>query len=408
MKVLLVNKFNFLRGGSDKYFLDLASLLSANGIEIAKFCMHHPNNLPDKYNKYWLDHINFGKFEWKSAWKYLARMFYSREAKDKFEKMIQDFQPDIIHLNNIYHQISPSILDVAKKHNLPVIMHLHDYKLVCGNYKMFNNGQICEKCKGGKHFKCTTTTCFKKSFFKSFLVMIEMYLHHKVLKIYEKNVDMYIAPSEFMRKKMIDWGVPAEKINTLHHFIDLKEFNPEYELGDYLLYFGRLSEEKGIDYLLEAIKMSPDAKLKIVGAGPMSGFVKKRIEELKISQRVELIGPKYNEELKNILCKSYAVIVPSRWYEVFGLVSMEAGGLGKAVLGADIGGIPEVIKDKQTGILFNPFLKEDLAMKISWAIDHPSEISAMGRAGRQFVAQEFDPGKHFNGLMSLYKKVSIL
>lgn len=405
MKVLLVNKFNFLRGGSDKYFLDLAGLLSAQGIEVAKFCMQHPNNFSDRSSKHWVSHLNFSEFKWQSAWKYLTRMFYSQEAKRKFEDMILDFQPDVIHLHNIYHQISPSILDVAKQYNIPVVMHLHDYKLVCGNYKMFNQGRICEKCHGGKHFHCATSTCFKKSFFKSLLVTMEMYLHHKVLNIYHQNIRMYIAPSEFMRQKMIAWGVPAEKLQTLHHFLNLEEFTPEYQLGEYLLYFGRLSEEKGIDTLLDAIQMTPEAKLKIVGAGPMSGFVKAKIKELQLSKRVELIGPKYNEDLKEIIRQSLAVVVPSRWYEVFGLVSMEAAGLGKAVIGADIGGIPEVIKDKQTGLLFNPFSKEDLAKKISWIIEHPVEISIMGQAGREMVRQEFNPTKHLNGLLKIYEQV---
>jgi len=401
----MVNKFNFLQGGADKYFLDLSALLNAHGFDVAHFCMHHPSNLPDRCSTYFVSHLNFNKFSWKSAWKYLGRMFYSLEVKRKFSQLVFEFQPDVIHLHNIYHQISPSILDIAREKKIPVVMHLHDYKLVCGNYKMFHHGNICEACKGGRHWRCITHRCFKNSILKSLIVAFEMYLHHRVLNIYDRNIAYYIAPSEFMRKKMIEWGIDQKKIKMVHHFMETRDLAPEYRVGEYFLYFGRLSEEKGIDQLLGAVNLVPNAKLKLVGAGSMSSFVKTEIARLNLSQRVELIGPKYAEELKNMIRQSLAVVVPSRWYEVFGLVSMEASALGKAVLAADIGGIPEVVKDQRTGLLFNPFVKEDLAEKMQWMLDHRDVLPGFGRAGRRFVEEAFNPEKHFNQINDLYKQV---
>jgi len=140
MKVLLVNKYNFIKGGSDKYFLDLANLLSKQpGIKVAKFCMSHPQNLPDKYSRYFVSGLNFDRFRLHDLFKYLGRVFYSFEAKRKFANLLDDFRPDIIHLHNIYHHLSPSILTAAKERRIPIIMHVHDYKLVCPNYKMFSN-----------------------------------------------------------------------------------------------------------------------------------------------------------------------------------------------------------------------------------------------------------------------------
>jgi glycosyltransferase involved in cell wall biosynthesis len=405
MKVLMVNKFNYLRGGADKYFLDLSHLLQINGVEVAHFCMHHPQNMPDKHNQYFVSYLNFNKFSWRSALKYFSRMFYSFEAKEKFERLVIDFAPDVIHLHNIYHQLSPSILSVAKKYHIPVVMHLHDYKLVCPNYKMFHHGKICESCSGGKYWRCITHRCFQNSLFKSILVAMEMWLHHKVLKIYEKNVACYIAPSDFMRNKMIANGVLADKLQTIHHFLDTNDLQPQYDVGNYFLYVGRLSEEKGIEQLLQATQMVRGARLKIVGAGSMSNFVKKEIARLQINDRVEIIGPKYHEELQHIVRDSLAVVVPSIWYEVFGLVALEASALGKAVLAADIGGLPEVVQDKVSGLLFNPFLASDLAAKMQWASTHQIELSAMGRSGRSLVEQNFTPQEHFSKIMGVYKEV---
>ncbi|KKQ59875.1 MAG: group 1 glycosyl transferase [Parcubacteria group bacterium GW2011_GWE2_38_18] len=174
MRVLLVNKFNYLKGGADKYFIELAETLNQAGVETAKFCMSDEKNLPDKNNKYFLSKIDFNDFKLGDAFKYLGRILFSIEAAKKFESLLNDFKPDIVHIHNIYHQISPSILRVAKRHKLPVVMHLHDFKLLCPNYKMYTQNQVCERCKGGKFFNCTRYRCLKNSYAKSLLATIEM------------------------------------------------------------------------------------------------------------------------------------------------------------------------------------------------------------------------------------------
>jgi glycosyltransferase involved in cell wall biosynthesis len=404
MKVLLVNKFNFVKGGADKYFLEVADLLTSRGVKVAKFAMRHPNNLPDKWSKYWPSGINFDRFQINNFFKYLSHIFWNREAAEQFDQLIVDFKPDIVHINNIYHHLSPSILPVAKRRGLPVVMHLHDYKLVCPNYKMFARGRIDESAKGGHYWRCVLRRSVKNSYLKSALAAAEMWLHHKVLKVYEKNVDLYIAPSQFMKHKMVDWGVPADKITVLYHFIDVKKFKPDFSPGNYLLYFGRLDKEKGVDNLLAAMtKVAAPVKLKIIGSGPEYKPLKALTKELALGERVEFLGPKYGETLKKIIARAYLVVIPSRWYEVFGLVNLEAAALGKFVIAAASGGIPEAVQASHTALLYQPESVAELATKLNWSLANPQVVAEGGREAREFVSQHFSPDKHFGGLMKIYE-----
>ena len=405
MKVLLVNKFNWLKGGADKYFLDLADLLQANNIEVAKFCMKHPNNLPSKYDHYFVSNIDFNK---RSLWqmlRYVGRILYSFEAKRKFAQLLKEFQPDIIHIHNIYHQISPSILTVAKQHHIPVVMHVHDYKLVCPNYKMFCQGQICERCKHHKFYNCLLHRCFKQSFIRSLLVTIEMYWHHSILHIYEKNIDHYICPSQFMADKLVEWGVAKDKLQTILHYIDTNKYQANFDLGNYFLFFGRLDKEKGVDILVKAVAQVPEAKLKIVGFGPEHKTIKELISQHKLENRVDIVGPKYGDELKEIIQKAYAVVVPSLWYEVFGLVILEAAALGKVTIVAKIGGMPEAVQDQKTALLFQPGSVEDLVDKINWAVHNPQDMAQMAQQARHYMEEAFTPGKHLAQILGVYQKL---
>ncbi|KKR20262.1 MAG: group 1 glycosyl transferase [Parcubacteria group bacterium GW2011_GWE2_39_37] len=402
MRVLLVNKFNYLKGGADKYFIELAELLNQGRVETAKFCMAYEKNLPDKDSGYFLKKIDFNDFKFSFIFKYLSRILFSFEAAKKFELLLNDFKPDIVHIHNIYHQISPSILMVAKKHKLPIVMHLHDFKLLCPNYKMYTQDQVCERCKGGKFFNCTKYRCLKNSYVKSLLATIEMYFHHKILRIYEKNIIQFIAPSEFVKNKAIEWGIPAEKISLLPYFIKLDEFTPDFTVGNYWLYFGRLEKEKGIYTLLEAINMVNDGKLKIVGIGSESENIKKYIIENNLSSKVELLGAKYGQDLKLLIAQARAVIVPSEWYEVSGIVNLEALALGKLVIASNIGGIKEIITDNQTGLLFTPGSVSELAEKMKIAAEN--DLMELAKAGRESVVIKYNDKFHLNKILELYKR----
>ncbi|NCN25245.1 glycosyltransferase family 1 protein [Candidatus Falkowbacteria bacterium CG10_big_fil_rev_8_21_14_0_10_37_14] len=406
MKVLLVNKFNFVKGGADKYFLDLAGWLSAEpNIEVAKFCMRHPDNFPDKYSKYFVSQVNYSKISFHEKLRSAMRLLWSTEAARQFEKLLKDFKPDVIHIHNIYHQISPSILPIAKAHGIPVVMHIHDYKLVCPNYKMFTNGQIDESCKSKNYWRCVVNRCVKNSFLKSALVALEMSLHHSWLKVYEKNIDLYLSPSKFVKEKLGEWGWPKEQIKVVPHCIEAYKYKPSYTLGDYFLFFGRLDTEKGVDLLLKAFKQAKQQKLKlkIVGSGPERKNLTNLVKELSLQNRVEFIGPKHSDELNKIIRGAYTVVVPSRWYEVFGLVNLEAAVLGKLVIAADIGGIPEVISNGHSGLLFKANSVDDLATKLDWCAHNPGQVEDFAREARRYVETNFSQSKHIAKILAIYK-----
>jgi len=280
-------------------------------------------------------------------------------------------------------------------------MTIRDYKLVCPSYTMFLNGMPCEKCKNGKYYHCFLNKCTKDSYAKSFLNTVEMYLHHKILHIYDQ-IDLFIATSRFLKHKITEMGF-KQKMVYLPNFVIFDELKPSFKWkGKSLIYFGRLSPEKGLFTLLDAIK-AVDVKLKIFGDGPIRTDLKEKVRKEKI-RNVFFFGHKSQDELKNEIKKSMFVIFPSEWYEPFGLVTIESFALGKPVIGARIGGIPELVHDGRTGFTFEPGDVDDLRDKIEKVISMPqSQVQAMGEAARTFVEENFNPEKHYQGLMEIYQ-----
>jgi len=404
MKVLLVNKFNFIKGGADRYFLELAELLTTRGVTVAKFCLSHPDNLSDKYSRYWPSGVNFDNWRWSLIFKYAGHIFWNHEASKKFERLIKDFKPDVVHVHSIFHHLSPSILPIAKRHGVPVVMHLHDYQLICPNWQMFSRGQIDESAKGGRYWRAIGRRSIKNSYFKSAVAAAAMWLHHRVLKVYEKNIDCYIAPSRFTANKVAEWGMDAKKIKFLPHFIKVDN-RGVVRCGDYWLYLGRLSEEKGLDILIRAMaKTGSRLTLKIVGAGPEFRSLSSLARDLPMAAPVEFLGPKQGFEVRRLLAGAYAVIVPSKCYEVFGLAALEAAAAGKFVIAANIGGLPEIFAgEPQTALLFHPGNINDLATKLKWTEAHPMAVAEGGAAARDLVRRRFNPGDHYRALMNIYK-----
>ncbi len=365
MKILNVNKFNYPRGGADKYFIDLSHELEKQGDEVAIFSMHHPKNLASPYAKYFVSRFSFNEGAALNFLKAPERVIYSLEAKRKFKKLVNDFKPDIIHIHNIYHQISPSILDIARRYKIPVVMHLHDYKLICPNYQLFINGKTCEDCNPKKYFNCIRKRCFKNSLAKSTLAALEMFIHHSVLKVYENSINTFIAPSNFMKEKLVSFAWPESKIRVVINPFSSELLKEGRSLNiseeNYLLFFGRLSEEKGLRILIEAAAIS-NSKLKFVGIGPEEENLKQLANYLKVE--ADFLGFKNGEELKSIILKAQAVVIPSIWYENMPLSLLEALNLGKLVIASNIGGMPEIIKHGQNGLLFKAGDKNDLAAKI--------------------------------------------
>ncbi len=404
MKILQVNKFYYPKGGADKYFLDLEESLKKAGHEVAVFSMADKKNLPSPFSDYFVSNFDFNNLNWRQKMFAPGRIIYNQEAKKKFRLLVENFQPDIIHIHNIYHQISPSILDVAKSHQIPVVMHLHDYKLICPNYSLFANGKPCEDCLPNKYFHCVKRRCFKSSLLKSLLVSLEMYIHHRVLKIYEKNISAFIAPSLFMKNKVTESGWPAEKISVIvnpYPEATEGESGNINEKKDYLLCFGRLSEEKGIDVLIKAAKNS-HLPIKIAGSGPEEKNLKQLSGE--IGSSVEFLGFQKEAALNKLIKEAKAVIIPSISYDNMPLSLLEAMHLGKIVIASKIGGIPEIITDGINGLLFESGNSDDLASKIKHLNNlSEEEIINLEKSARQRV-ENYSLENNCQAVINLYQQ----
>ena len=390
MKILQINKFFYLKGGAEKYLQSLWKLLARHGHDNLVFSQTNPANWPNGQEKYFLPNLELGRFSWRGLFS-LGRIFWSLAAQKKIRRLLAAEQPDIVHLHNIYHQISPSILPVIKQTGQPIVMTVHDFKLVKYDYRIWANG---------RH------QLVKNSLLADLLLRLEFSLH-RFLKVYQKNIDVFIAPSEFVKNILISSGLAAEKIKIIPHFIDLKNYpaNP-LPAENYLLFFGRLDEAKGIATLIKAFSQlnNQSLKLKIVGAGPELTKLQKLTAQLSLSDRVKFVGQKTDSELIDIISRSLLVIVPSLWQETFGLVVLESYASYKPVVASRVGALSELIIEGQTGQTFKHGDSQELAKILEQLTNQPEQLKLMGANARK-VAEQYSPEKHYHKLMSLYQEL---
>jgi len=407
VKILQINKFYHQKGksgGTGRYLLSLIDLLKKHNHQIQVFATKDKNCLPSIYSPYFVEEQDFSqpKLSSKIILKGI-KFIYSFEAKRKIEKLIKDEKPDLAHLHNIYHHITPSILPVLKKYNIPVVQTLHDFHLISPNYSLYSEKSgVHEECSHGKYWKAIIHKCIKNSRMAGILVIIRMYFE-KLSGIYLKNVDSFLAPSNFLRQKYIENGFPVNKIIFLRPFIDLKKYKPKFSSGNYVLYFGRIHSQKGVRLLLEAASQLPNIYFKIVGTGKEKESLLALVEEREL-KNIEIIGPQYGNVLKNTIRNAAFVVVPSLSYENAPFVALEAFALGKPVIASNLGGLPELIKHKSTGLLFKAGDVEDLKEKILSLSPYPCLIRTMGVQARLFMEKNFSPEKHYQDLMNIYKK----
>lgn len=406
MRILAVNKFYHIRGGSDRYFFELARLQEGKGHQVIPFSMHHERNRSTPYAPFFVSRIEF--FEDGRALHSLRaalRVLYSWEAGQNICRLVEATKPEIAHLHIICHQISPSILPSLKRYGLPVVQTLHEYKRICPTYSLVAHGRICERCKGHRYYQAVLQRCNRGSLAASLLNCLEMYLH-KSLHIYEKNIDLFITPSDFMRRKMIEFGMAGRKIVHIPNFIQASRYQPSYRYGGYFLYVGRLIEIKGLFTLLKAMKRIRGSKLYIVGEGEL----RPQLERYAIRagmENIRFLGYRSGEELNSLIRNSMFTVLPSEWYENFPMAIMESLALGKPVIGARIGGIPELIEEGVDGLLFQPGEVEDLTVKINRLLEKKHLLAEMGKAGRDKIERKYGAEEHYRHMMELYSRVLV-
>lgn len=407
MKILVCNSFYYVRGGAERCALDLESLLTSKGHEVIFFSMDHPLNLTSPYVKYFVSNIDYPKLlaavNPGNVVKATERIIFSRETKDKLTHLIKVTQPDLAHLHNIGHELSPSVLYVLSRAGIPIVKTVHDFGLLCPNSSFLSHGEICERCKGGRFYQVVRRRCKRNSLPASVLAGLGAYTQHW-LRMFQSKVDTFIAPSNFMRHKMIEFGFSTDKIVYLPNTIDLARFQPATDSGEYVFYFGRLSYEKGLYTLLEAFAHLPNVTLIIAGEGPLGEDLKVYAQQNQLSN-VDFVGYQDGEALHELIRNAAFVVLPSEWYENAPLACYESMAHGRAVIGSNIGGIPELIDEGVTGLLFEPGNFDDLAEKVSFLIDHPALQIEWGQNARYRVETAYHSERYYRSIMALYQQL---
>ncbi|MEW6417137.1 MAG: glycosyltransferase family 4 protein [Nitrospirota bacterium] len=403
MKILMAHNWYFVGGGADRVFFETAKLLKKHGHTVIPFSMKDKRNYNSAYKEYFVNEIDYSKIKPSLGdLKTAMRMIYSFEAKKKIGALIQKTKPDVAHLHNIYGRLTPSILYALKKNNIPAVMTLHDYKLICPAYDMTSNGKPCEGCKGGRFYNAFLRKCVKKSYLASLVYAAESSVH-SLLRTYVKNISYFIAPSLFLKNKMIEFGIPEKKIEYIPNFINIDVSHSLNEGDDYFLYIGKLLQVKGVFALLRAVKDIAEAHLYIAGDGNLRGELEDYVKENKMNN-IQFLGHLSSKEIFKVLNMAKFVILPSECYENASLAVLEAFAHSKPVIGANIGGIPEMVIEGETGLLFEPGNHIQLREKIEALLSLPDKIVEMGRKARQKVEKEYNAELHYQRLMEVYEK----
>ena len=358
----MINKFLYPNGGSETYIFKLGKYLKKIGHEVQYFGMEHEGRcVGNRVNAYTSD-MDFHSKSKLSLVSNALKTIYSKEAREKLRLVLDDFQPDVCHLNNFNYQLTPSIiLEIVKwrketNRQCKIIYTAHDYQLICPNHMLYNPNTkvVCEKCLGGHFFNCVKGKCIHGSTAKSIIGMMEAEFWK--WKCAYKYIDKIICCSEFLKSKMDTNPLLASKTVAMHNFVDKPEWK-ETEKKDYVLYFGRFSEEKGINTLISVCKELPEIQFIFAGTGPLE-------EMIASVPNIRNVGFQTGEALDKLIREAKFSIYPSEWYENCPFSVMESQMYGTLVLGADIGGISELIQVGKTGELFESGNAEELKNKI--------------------------------------------
>ncbi len=424
LKVLMVNKFHYLKGGSETYHFAVGESLEAMGCDVAWFAMEDPRNLPCRQSKYFVGAADYtGKTGPLKKVRDGLSLIYSVEARDKFNALLEEFRPDVIHLNLVHRQLTFSILDAPylREHRVPVVYTAHDYIPVCPACTMLDGqGNVCDDCLSGSFSPCARKRCVKGSRAKSALAVMEANSIRR-RGSYTK-IDRVIAPSEFMRSKLVEGGFPADQVVFMQNFAKDTVLASARDAQDrtdrdnpYLLFFGRLSREKGVDVLVDAFlaaipSLPGDLRLVIAGDGPERGAIEERLAaaDPADAERVELVGFQAGEDMRRYAERASLAIASSRWRENMPYSIVEAFALGTPVVGTDIGGIPELVMEGETGFVCEPgdagSLSEAIIRGVAACADREA-YARMQNNCRNYVLARCDQSAYMDRLIALYQEL---
>ena len=387
MKVLMAHNVYKQPGGEDKVFVAESDLLRRNGHDLLTYTVHNQA----------IDHL--------SGIKAASVAIWNHDSYNELSTLIQSEKPEVVHFHNTFPLMSPAVFWAAKKHGCAVVNTLHNYRLMCPVGTFVRNGRICEDCAGRPFpWPAMVHGCYRNSRPASAAVASTLFTH-RVLRTWSDKVDLFIALSDFARRKFIEGGIPAEKIGLKPNFVD-PDPGPGGVGHNYALFVGRLSPEKGIGTLLAAWnRLAGKMTLRIVGAGPLSPQVEAAASQ---SEDIEFLGHKQASDVMDLMAEAKFLVMPSIWYETFGLVIVEAFAKAKPVIASRLGAMTELIQAGYTGLFFDPGDPDDLAAKVTWAVGHPREMRTMGQNARGVYVENYSAERNYDRLMEIYRSALAL
>lgn len=376
MKILIAHNAYQQRGGEDMVAEAEAALLRAHGHEVVEYRRHNDE----------IANLSRSAVAVQTVW--------NRRTLREVEALLDDKRPDVVHVHNTFPLISPSIYAACTQAGVPVVQTLHNFRLLCPQAMFLREGRVCEDCLGHLPWRAAARGCYRDSRLQS-SVLAGMLAAHHTLGTWQRGITRYIALNDFCRDKFIAGGLPAKRISVKPNFVDFEAPGEESRHG--FLFVGRLSPEKGLTVLSQAVCMMDHVELRIAGSGPQAAV-------LEGLHGVEMLGalarPQVQEEMR---CAS-AIVVPSIWYETFGLVVIEAYASGTPVIASRLGSLAELVRDGETGLLFEPGDPAALAACLRWAQAHPYEMAVMGRRARARYEAEFTGERNYRQLMTIYQQ----
>ncbi len=406
MRILYCNKYDYPFSGTEAYLFDLIRRMDQGGQETALFSMDHGRTPAFEGRSYRIPYVDFKdpKAGLPKKVRMAAHALYSPSARRAMRACLADFAPDLAHVRGIYHHLSPSILWELKRHDVPVLYHLNDFKILCPTYNFVADARPCELCSHGAFHHAATKGCYNGPRSSAVVLAAEAYLH-KWLGTYERCVDLFLAPSEFVRSKLIDGGFGAQNIEVLPHFQSLpgdKDLTPD---EGYLLYFGRLSPEKGVYDLVRAMVRLPHVPLVIAGDGPERPRLESLVRELNLTN-ILFAGMVHGEKLQRLIAGSRFSVFPSHAYETLGKSILESYAWRRPVIASDLGSRREFVEHGVTGLLYSDGDREQLAHSIGFLFDRPDLVEKMGAAARRRVQADHGPDQHLEKLLAIYERLT--
>ena len=405
MRILEISPYNFVHGGSDRYFLTVSQLLEQAGHKVHRLCKRDERSLPSEDERFFVPGIDPGKAGIGDA----LRMLYSREAARQLEALLDAHPVDLAHLHIYYGHFSGSILGVLKRRGIPIVQTVHDYKVACPISTFNRHGEICEDCRTAKFWKALRHRCNRGSIARSALSMTEAYITDALGA--KTAMDRYIAVCHFQAERLIAHGLPKERVHVLHNFVDPEDF-PQVSrtaMPDSIVYFGRIEKSKGIDMLLDAFVALPEAqragtRLLLAGNGAYVDGLKARIAALG-DPSVAFLGFLSGDQIGALHDSALCTVLTPTVYENCSMSVLESLSRGVAVVAAKMGGLPEIVNDGQDGRIVPVGDTPALSRALGEMIANPARAVAMGRAGRQKIMTSFDPGGHASALTAHFEEV---